>query len=135
MAFFEGLVVDESGKPLQVEYVGGESAYVVDDRGFLRHVDSAPIDRAILSQFTAQLVEHSGEASRAILQMMGQEDLFTKAMVDAQLRSLDVEQIRQRQLPLESRQMLAMMGFRIVLDVHGVILRVDMPAAPDEGEE
>lgn len=135
MAFFERLVVDESGKPLPVEYVGGESFYVVDDQGFLRHVDAAPIDRTVLSQFTAQLAEHSDEASRAILQMMGQEDLFTKAMVDSQLRNLDVEQIRQRQLPLAARQMLAMMGLRIVLDVHGTILRVEMPAAPESSEE
>jgi len=44
-ALFEGLVFDEAGRALGVTTVGGEAQYVIDDDGFLRHIDSALIDR------------------------------------------------------------------------------------------
>ncbi len=135
MAFFEGLVVDEMDRPLRVEYLGSESFYVVNDQGFQRYVEASPIDTAVLGQFVSQLSENSEEASRAMLQMMGQDDLFTKAMIDAQLRNLDIQEIRQRRLPTEARRLLAMVGFRIVLDVHGNIINVNLPAAPDGDEQ
>lgn len=136
MAFFEGLVETEDGVPAAVVNVGGESFYVIDDQGFRRHVDAQPIDRAVLAQFLGQLQEHPDEASSAMLRMMGQDDLFTKAMVDSTLRNIDLDQIAGQALPPDARQWLGMLGFRIVIDLHGEIVRVDMPSAPEDwGEE
>ena len=48
-AVFEGLVFDEAGRPLEVTTVGGEAQYVIDDQGFRRHIDTAVIDRQVIS--------------------------------------------------------------------------------------
>ncbi len=133
MAFFEGLVVTEDGAVVEVSNVGGESFYIVNDEGFRRHVDARDVDRHVLSIFVGQLKDHEDEASEAMLQMMGQDDLFTKGMVDATLRNIDVDQIMEQYLPAEARQMLGMMGFRVVIDLHGEVVRVEMPAAPEAG--
>jgi hypothetical protein len=135
MAFFEGLVITEDGSPVEVAYVGGEWFYVIDDQGFRRHIDARQVDEYVLAQFLDQIKEHEGEASAAMLRMMGQDDLFTKGMVDATLRNISVDQMLEHRLPAEARELLGMMGFRVVIDVHGEVMRVDLPAAPDEGYE
>jgi len=135
MAFFEGLVVGADGEPVSVAEVAGKSYYVVDDEGFRRHIDAREVDRIILEQFAAQIVDHREEASGAVLRMLGQDDLFTKAMVDSALSSIDVEQILDRELPAEARQMLGMMGFRIVINRHGEIVKLEMPEAPSDWDE
>lgn len=135
MAFFEGLVQTEDGDPVSVAYIGNQSYYVIDDQGFRRHVEANEIDRAVLAQFLGQLQEHQDEASQAMLQMMGQDDLFTKAMVDSTLSNINVDQIANQALPPEGRQWLAMLGFRIVINLHGEIVRVDMPAAAQGYDE
>lgn len=137
MAFFEGLVVAEDGQPVSVVQLGEDTFYVIDDAGFHRHVDAHGVDRVVLKQFVSQLTEHQEEASVALLRMIGQEDLFTKAMVDSTIRNIDVEQMLAQQLPAEVRQWLGMMGFQVVIDRHGEIVRVDMPeaGADDAGDE
>ena len=137
MAFFEGLVVSEDGEPVSVVRLGEATYYVVDDSGFRRHVDAREVDRAVLQQFVAQLDAHREEASAAMLRMIGQEDLFTKAMVDSTLRNVDVEQLLDHELPADVRQLLGMMGFQVVINRHGDITRVDMPeaTADDDGGE
>lgn len=135
MAYFEGLIETEDGAPVEVVYVGAEPFYVIDDQGFRRHVDAGEIDRIVLEQFLEQLHEHSDEASRAMLQLMGQDDLFAKAAVDATIRNADVEQVRKQGLPPQARQMLALFGFRIVINYHGEVVRVDLPSAPEGDDE
>ena len=133
MAFFEGLVVTEDGEAVEVANVGGETFYIVNDQGFRRHVDARDVDRHVLSIFVDQLKDHEDEASEAMLHMMGQDDLFTKGMVDATLRNINVDQMLGQYLPPDARQLLGMMGFRVVIDLHGEVVRVEMPAAPEAG--
>jgi hypothetical protein len=135
MAFFAGLVETEDGLPVSVAYVGGVSHYVVDDGGFKRHIEAAAIDRVVLEQFLEQLQANRDEASKAMLQMMGQDDLFAKAAVDATIRNISLDQVLTQQLPAEARQWLAMLGFRVVIDLHGEVVRVDLPAAPEGGPD
>jgi hypothetical protein len=66
-----------------------------------------------------------------MLRMMGQDDLFTKGMVDATLRNVNAEQMLSQRLPEEARQLLGMMGFGVVIDLHGEVVRVDMPSTPE----
>lgn len=131
MPFFEDLVVTEDGEPVTVSYVGSTAYYVIDDQGFRRHVEARAIDRAVLEQFMAQLAEHRDEAAQAMLRMMGRDDLFTKAAVDAALQNINLEQMLDQTLPVEARQWLAMLGFRVVINLHGELVRVEMPAATD----
>lgn len=135
MAFFEGLVETEEGLPVTVREVGGASYYVIDDQGFLRHVEAAEVDRPVLAQFLAQLKEHQDEASAAMLRLLGQDDLFTKAMVDASIRNIDLDQVLAQRLPDEARQWLGMLGFRVVINIHGEVVRVELPAAPEDWDD
>jgi len=135
MAFFEGLVETEDGAKVETALIGGEDFYVIDDQGFRRHVEAAAIDRVVLSQFLEQMQEHRSEASQVMMKLMGSEDLFTKAAVDSTLKNINVDQILGSTLPADARQWLGMLGFKIVIDYHGDVIRVDMPAAPDMEDE
>ena len=135
MTFFEGLVETEDGVPVGVATVGGEEFYVIDDQGFKRHVEAAAVDKVILEQFLEQMQEHRDEASQAMMKLMGSEDLFTKAAVDSTLKNANVDQVIGQSLPPEARQWLGMLGFRIIVNYRGEIMRVDMPAAPETDEE
>ena len=133
MAFFEGLVVTEDGVPVDVSYIGTAAYYVIDDQGFRRHVEAREVDRPVLTQFMEQLQEHRQEAVMAMLMQLGQDDLFTKAALESTVRNLRVDQILDQGLPPQARQMLAMLGFRIVVNLHGEVVRVDMPSMPEGG--
>ncbi len=135
MAFFEGLVETEDGVPAEVVTVGDTDYYVIDDAGFKRHVEAAAVDRVVLAQFLEQMQEHRDEASQAMMQLMGSEDLFTKAAVDSTLKNVSVDQMLGQRLPPEARQWLAMLGLRVIIDYHGDVVRVDMPAAPEGDDE
>jgi len=135
MAFFEGLVETEDGAKVETVLIGGEDFYVIDDQGFRRHVEAAAIDRVVLSQFLEQMQEHRSEASQVMMKLMGSEDLFTKAAVDSTLKNINVDQVLGSTLPADARQWLGMLGFKIVIDYHGDVIRVDMPAAPDMEDE
>ncbi len=135
MAFFDGLVETEDGAKVEITTIGGEDFYVIDDEGFRRHVEAAAVDRVVLGQFLEQMQEHRDEASQVMMRLMGSEDLFTKAAVDSTLKNVDVDQLLSQTLPLDARQWLGMLGFRIVIDYHGEVMRVDMPAAPEMGDE
>jgi hypothetical protein len=133
-ALFEGLIYDEDGKLVSTAVIGDDVHYVVDDDGFHRHIDSENIDRQVLGFFLKQLDDNRDLAVEQALNMMGKDDLFTKAAVDASLRNVDMDQIIAQGIPLQARNMLGMMGFRVVINVHGEVIKIDQPAAPD-GEE
>ena len=135
MAFFEGLIETEDGAPVTVTLIGQTDYYVIDDAGFKRHVEAAEVDAVVLAQFLEQMQEHRDEASQAMMKMMGSEDLFTKAAVDSTLKNANVEQMLGQRLPPEARQWLAMLGLRVIIDYHGDVVRVDMPAAAEPDDE
>jgi hypothetical protein len=128
-AMFDGLIFDEYDNPVTMAVIGGEAQYVVDDDGFRRHIDAEYVDRQILSFFIEQLSQNKDMA----VEMMGQDDLLTKAAIDASLRNLTADQIIAQGVPAQARDMLAMFGFRVVVNVHGDVVRMDQPAAPEEG--
>ena len=133
-AFFEGLVYDEWDRLVQTALIGNEASYVIDDDGFMRHIDAEEIDRQVLSMFLSQLEDNREIAVEQMLNMMGKDDLFTKAAIDAQLNNIDMNQIIAQGIPGQARDMLGMFGFRIKINVHGEIIGIDQPAAPDEGD-
>lgn len=134
-AIFSGLVVDDDDNPVATTTVGGEQFYVIDDDGFLRHIPAEEIDREVLSFFVEQLRENQDLALAQMLQMLGSDDLMTKAAIESQMRNLTVDQILEQGLPPQARDMLGMMGFRVVVNVHGEVVRLDQPMLPGSGEE
>lgn len=133
-AMFEGLIFDEFDNPVTMALVGGEAHYVVDDDGFLRHIDAEFVDRQILGFFLDQLDQNKNLAVEQAMDMIGQDDLLTKAAIDDSLRNIDADQIIAQGVPAQARDMLGMFGFRVVINLHGEVVRMDQPAAPEDGE-
>jgi hypothetical protein len=133
-AVFEGLVYDEKGDPVTVTDVGGAPHYVVDDDGFLRHIESEKVDLQVLERFAEFIGGNEELISEGTMKMIGQEDIFTKAVIDASLKNMDAqfEQLLTHGLPEDARTWLGMIGFHVVIDVHGEVTHVEQPKATDQ---
>lgn len=134
-ALFEGLVYDEYEQPVSVSHVGGEAHYVVNDEGFHRHIGAEDVDRQVMGFFLEQLEDNKDLAVEQALNMIGKDDLFTKAAIDAQLRNIDMDQIIAQGIPEQARNMLGFLGFRIVINVHGEVIEIAQPSMPDDSGE
>ena len=71
--------------------------------------------------------------------MLGQEDPFSRAMIESQLKQLDqqFDALLETGIPEESRAYMGMMGFQVKINMHGDVLGVEQPGAigpEDEGE-
>jgi hypothetical protein len=135
---FAGLVFDEFDHPAETAMVGDEPCYVVDDAGFRRHIPSAQVDRQVLDQMAEMMKGSEDLLSEQAAKMLGQEDVFTVAAIQQQLKNMDkqFDQLMQVGLPEDMRAYLGMMGFKIIINLHGDVLRVEQPGvATDEGDE
>jgi hypothetical protein len=132
---FAGLIVDEDEQPAGTAYVGDEPCYVVNDHGFLRHIPSEQVDRKVLEMMRRQISGNEDMLSAQAAKMLGMDDIFSKAMLENQLKNIDkqFDAILETGIPEESRAFMGMSGFKIVINVHGEIVRLDQPAATDEG--
>lgn len=135
---FAGLVFDEFGNVAESALIGDEPCYVVDDAGFRRHIPSEQVDREVLGRI-AELMKGSEEyLSEQTSKMLGQEDIFSKAMIEQQLKNIDkqFDQLMQVGIPEDMRAYLGMTGFKIIINLHGEVIRVEQPGiASDEGDE
>ena len=131
-ALFSGLVYDEREIPIETAQIGDDAFYVVDDNGFHRHVDAEEVDRQVLTIFMQHIEENKELAVEQALKFMGSEDLFTKAAVDASMKKVDLDAIIKQGIPEQARNMMGMLGFRIIINHHGEIVRMDQPSAPDD---
>ncbi len=139
-SLFAGLIVDEQERPVGTAYVGQEPCYVVDDNGFKRHIPSEQVDRQVLKMMRQQIDGNEDMLSEAAAKMLGTEDIFSKAMLENQLKNIDqqFESLLQTGIPEDGRAYLGMMGFKIVINVHGEVVQLHQPSAPEEegdGEE
>ena len=137
-ALFAGLVVDEAGKPADTTYVGDEPFYVLDDAGFLRHINSEEIDRQVFKHLQELMKGSEDLISEQTAKMLGQEDVFSIAAIQSQLKNMDkqFDNLLKQGFPEEARAYLGMMGFKVVVNYQGEVIRVDQPGAiDDEGEQ
>jgi len=134
---FAGLVVDEANRPAGTAFVGDEPCYVVDDSGFLRHIPSEQVDRQVLELMRKQISGNEGMLSEQAAKMLGTEDIFSKAMLINQLKNIDqqFESLLQTGIPEDSRAFMGMSGFRVVINLHGEVVRLDQPAEQDQGDD
>lgn len=135
---FAGLVFDETGRPVETTYVGVEPCYVIDDAGFRRHIPSEQVDRQVLGFMKEQMEGHEDEIAEQSARMMGQDDLFSRAMLLNQLKQVDrqFDAMLESGLPEEVRAYLGMMGMRIVINYHGEVIDFHQPGiAASEGDE
>lgn len=135
---FEGLVVDEQDRPVGVAYVGSEPMYVVDDDGFRRHIPSEQVDRQVLQMMRDLIQGHEELLAEQAGKMLGQEDPFSVAMLQSQLKNIDqqFDAVLDAGIPEAGRAYMGMIGFRVRINLHGEVLEVVQPGSegpPDEG--
>jgi len=132
VALFEGLIATESGQPVGVVMIGQVPHYVVPDNDFMRHVESERVDRQVLQILHEQLEAHRELAVEAALKMIGKDDLFTKAMVEASINQMD--RLLDQGIPEEMRAWLGMTGFRVIVNYRGDVVHVEQPGQIDPDE-
>ena len=131
-ALLEGLVYNEEVQPAQVVTIGGVAHYAIPDDGFLRHVEARGIDDAVLDALQEQVSGMQDELVTAILKMLQQDDIFTKAAVESSINNM--EEAVGNPIPAEARQYLGMLGFRVVIDDQGNVVDLSMPGGGAEEE-
>ena len=134
---FAGLVVDEADRPAGTAVVGDEPCYVVDDGGFKRHIPSEQVDRQVLEMMRKQISGNEGLLSEQAAKMLGTDDIFSKAMLENQLKNIEqqFDNLLKMGIPEESRAFMGMSGFKVVINVHGEVVRLDQPSQADEGDD
>jgi hypothetical protein len=134
---FAGLVFDENDQPVETAYVGSEPCYVVNDAGFRRHIPSEQVDSQVLQTMKDLIQGSEGLLAEQAAKMLGQDDIFSKAMLETQLKNIEnqFDQVLDAGIPEEGRAYLGMTGFRITINVHGEVLNVNQPGIASEGEE
>ena len=134
---FSGLIVDEFDNPVESAFVGDEAMYVVNDAGFRRHISAEQIDRAVLEIMTSMIEGHEDELSKQAATMLGQDDLFSQAILENQLLNIDqqIDTMLESGIPEEGRAYLGMMGFKIRINLHGELLEVIQPGMIDPDSE
>ena len=133
-ALFAGLVVDEYENPVDSKRVGDEAFYVVNDDGFLRHIESKIVDRQVLEQMQEMIEQNEDLVSEGTMRMIGQEDIFTKAAIESSLKDAEsqIDQVLTAGLPEDARMWLGMVGLRATIDIHGTVVHIEQPSAPEE---
>jgi hypothetical protein len=134
---FVGLISDEFDSPVGTAYIGSEPCYVVNDSGFKRHIPSIDVDRQVLKLMVGQVHGNESLIADQTAKMLGQDDIFTRAMIQNQLAHIDeqIEVLLQTGIPEGGLAYMGMMGFKVIINIHGEVVRVDQPAASgEEGE-
>ena len=137
VAVFEGLVVDELDRKVGVAYVGDEPCYVVDDAGFKRHIPAEAVDQQVIQFFSDMIKGSEDQISEQTAKMIGQDDIFSMAMIASQLKNLDkqYDALSSSGIPEEARAYLGMMGFKVHINIHGEVLEVEQPGMVDPDSE
>ena len=133
---FKGLVIDENDNIVDTTMVGDEPCYIVNDAGFRRHIPSEYVDRQVLEHMAGMIEGHEDLLVDQTAKMLGQDDIFTKAMIEKQFKDMDkqFERIMDTGIPEEGIAYMGMTGFRILINFHGEVLKIEQPgiAEPDE---
>lgn len=134
---FAGLIFDENDNPAETTYVGDEPCYVVDDAGFRRHIPAEQIDLQVLKAMQEMIQGNEDMLSEQAAKMLGQDDIFSRAMIETQLKQMDqqFEHLMETGIPEETRAYMGMTGFRIKVNVHGEVIDIEQPGMIDPEAE
>jgi len=126
-AIFADLVFNEEGERARVVEIGGVPHYAVPDGGFLRHVEARLVDRQIVFALKERFLAMEDAVIEGLIQMLGEEGPFTRAAIKHAIENMD--QILESGVvnAEELRTALWMTKFRAVVDVHGDLVRLELP--------
>jgi len=136
-AVFKGLVFSQNDELVTDTCVGTEAFYVLNDDGFLRHIPAEQVDRQVLQLIQKQVEENKDLIAQQTEKMIGQQDLFTHALIQNQLEHVDeqFDSLMQSGLPENVLAYMGMSGFKIIVDHHGEVVEVNQPSATEPGNE
>ncbi len=130
-ALFADLVFNEEEQPAKAIYVGGVPHYAVPDGDFLRHVEAEYVDRQIVALMQERILAMRDIVTDGIVHMLGQEDLFTRASIEHAIKNMD-RILEPGNVDVdELRTTLWMLKFRAIVNVHGDVVRLDVPGWED----
>ena len=133
---FIGLVFDENDQIVDSTKIGQEPCYVVDDAGFKRHIPAEQVDRQVLDKMKESIEGHEEIISEQAIKMLGQDDIFTRAVFLEQLKNIDdqFEELIEVGIPEGGLAYLGMTGFKVIINHHGEVLEVNQPGIIAEDE-
>ena len=127
-ALFADLVFNEEGLPCEVVYIGGDPHYTVPDGDFLRHVEAEPVDRQVVALMQERIMAMGDAVTEGVMHLLGQDDVFTQASIEHAIEHMD-RILEPGAVDVdELRTALWMTGFRVTVDVHGDVVRLDISA-------
>ena len=131
-ALFADLVFNEEGQPVKAVYIGAVPHYAVPDGDFLRHVEAECVDRQIVEAIQERVQAMRDIITEGVIHMLGQEDLFTRPSIEHAIEHMD-RILEPGAVDVdELRTALWMTGFRATVDVHGDLVRLEMPGFDGE---
>jgi len=92
----------------------------------------------VLKSMKEQIKGHEEAITDQTVKMLGADDIFSRAFIMKQLQAIDdqLEALLQTGIPEETRTYMGMVGFRVVINVHGEVIEVKQPGAiADENGE
>jgi len=124
---FADLIFGEDGQPVGIGQIGEVAHYVVLDAGFRRHVAAEHVDRQIVNLLKQRFAAVQDMIADGVVQMLGQEDLFTRGSIKHAIEHMD-EIFESGRVDVDQlRTTLWMLKFRAIVDVHGDVVRLDVP--------
>ena len=126
---FAGLIFDENDNPVETDFIGSEAVYIVNDSGFRRHIPAIDVDRQVLAIIQSQIKGNEELITQQTTKMLGQDDLFSHAVILNQIKQIgnQFETLLKTGIPEEGRAYMGMLGFKITINVHGEVVRLDQP--------
>lgn len=133
-ALFADLVFNEQEERAEVVTVGGEPFYAVPDDDFLRHVEATYVDRQIVQQLQRRIKDLGDVVTQGVIHMLGEESLFTRASIEYTIDHMD-QILQPGAIDADQlRTALWMAGFRAIVDVHGDVVRLEIPGWEEPNE-
>jgi hypothetical protein len=124
---FADLVFNEEGERAKVVTIGGEPFYAVPEDDFLRHVEAEYIDRQIVRRLQSRIQAMGEIVTEGVIQLLGEETLFTRASIEHAIDHMDQILEASGVDADQLRTALWMAGLRATVDVHGDLVRLEIP--------
>ena len=104
---------------------------------FRRHIPAEHVDMQVLKAMQEMIQGNEDLLSEQAAKMLGQDDIFSRAMIETQLKQMDqqFDQLMETGIPEETRAYIGMTGFRIRIDLHGDVIDIEQPGMIDPGDE
>ena len=126
-ALFTDLVFNQEAEPAKEVYIGGVPHYAVPDGDFMRHVEAEHVDRQIVEMMKERILPLQDVIAEGMIQMMGQEDLFTRPAIEHAIENMD-RILEPGNVDVdELRTALWMTKFRATVNVHGEVVHLEIP--------